>query len=116
MPATRPVELPGRLVTVRELTVAEVRAWLVEAEAGERVDPLHALAFDDFGLADIARMCDATADELEAFAPSDLSPLVEACRGLNPHFFKVRAALSGVARVMAAEAAALVSTDAPASS
>lgn len=116
MPATRTVELPGRLVTIRELTVAEVRAWLLETEAGAQVDPLHALAFDDFGLGDLARMCDATADDLEAFAPSDLAPLVEACRALNPHFFRVRAALTGAARVMLGEAAALTSTGTAAAS
>lgn len=110
MPATLGVDLSGRLVTVKELTVAEVRAWLVETEAGLHVDPLHALAFEDCGLADLVRMCDATAEELEAYAPSDLAPLVEACKGLNPHFFRVRAALSGAARVMLAEAEALTST------
>lgn len=115
MPASRTVALGERAVTVRELTVREVRDWLTEIEAGAPVDPLHALAFEDFGLEDLARMCDAPAADLEAFAPSDLAELVAAARALNPHFFRVRAALTGAARVLTYEAQALIST-APAAS
>lgn len=100
MPATLLVDLPGRSVTVRELTVAEVRDWLVAVESGATFDVIQALSFDECGLDDIARMCDATAKELEVFAPSDLAPVMDACKALNPHFFRVRAALSGAARAM----------------
>ena len=116
MAASRTVELAGRTVTVRELTVGQVRDWLVEVESGKRVDPLQALAFDGFGLDDLAQMADATAADLEAYTPSELQPLIDAARGLNPHFFRVRAALSGVARLMLNEAEALISTAPPASS
>lgn len=110
MPATRTIQLGERAVTVRELTVADVRELLITEP--RQADPLHALAFDGFGLHDIACQCDATADDLEPFAPSDLQPLVDACRELNPHFFRVRAALSGVARLMLAEAERMALTEA----
>ena len=116
MPATRQVQIGERTITVRELTFAEVRDWLVETEAGADQDPLHALALDDCGLADLTRMCDASAAEFESCTPSDIAPLVDAAKKLNPHFFRVRAALSGVARLMLSEAQQLASSAPPASS
>lgn len=110
MPATRIVKLGERSVTVRELTVAEVRDWMVETETGAGQDPLHALVLEDCGLGDLARMSDVFAFELEAYAPSDLAELIAACKALNPHFFRMRAALSNVARVMLQEAEALASS------
>lgn len=116
MPAKRTVVLGERTVEVRELTFGEVRDWLTETETGSGDDPLHALALDECSLADLPRMSDIGVKDLEAFAPSDLVELLTACKALNPHFFKVRAALSGVARLMLREAAALSSTATPASS
>lgn len=116
MPLTRIVTLGERTVTVRELTVAEVRAWLLEHEIGKPVDAIQALAVDACSLDDIAHLCDLSAADMEAYAPSDLAPLITACQELNPHFFKVRAALNGVARTMLAEAQALASSAPPASS
>lgn len=110
MPATRLIDLPGLPVTVRELTVAEVRAWLVEAEAGAPVDPLRAMVFDDCSLDDLARMADAAADVLEGYTASELAPLYEAAKALNPHFFRVRAALTRVAQLIEAETGSMIST------
>lgn len=108
--ATRVVELAVTKVTARELTVTEVRSWLVEAEAGLPVDPLGALVFDDCSLDDLARMSDAEPAALEALTYGELLPLHDACKALNPHFFRVRAALQKVARAIDAEAAAMIST------
>lgn len=116
MPATRKVQIGERTITVRELTFSDVRDWLVETEAAGQRDPLHALALEDCGLDDLARMCDVSADDLEVFTPFEIEPVVEICRKLNPHFFRVRAALSGVARMMISEAQALASSAPPASS
>jgi len=105
MAARESVPLSKRAVTVSELSVRDIRDWLVEAESGAAVDPLHALAFAEYGLQDLARMCDASADDLEQYPPSELEPLVEACKRINPHFFRVRALLSGTAHVLLHEAA-----------
>lgn len=110
MGATRIVELPGVKVTARELTVAEVRSWLVEMEAGTPVDPLGSMVFDDCSLDDLARMSDAAADSLEGLTYSEILPLRDACKALNPHFFRVRAAVQKVARAIEAESAAMIST------
>ena len=116
MPASRSVIVGTRAVTVSELTVGAVRDWLVEAESGGGEDPLHALALEECSLADLARMSDISAADLECYAPSDMADLIAAAKALNPHFFRVRAALSGVARLMLKEAEALASTATPASS
>lgn len=110
MAATKVVELAGVKVTVRELTVAEVRAWLAEIEAGVVVDPLGSMVFDDCSLDDLARMSDATAANMEALTYGELLPLRDACKALNPHFFRVRAAVQKVARAIEAEAASMIST------
>ena len=108
--ATRIVELSGAKVTARELTVAEVRAWLIEAEAGTPVDPLRSLVFDDCSLDDLARMSDCTSAGMEMLTYGELLPLHDACKALNPHFFRVRAALQKVARAIEAETASMIST------
>lgn len=80
-------------ITVRELTVSEVRDWLTESEAASYRDPVQALALPGLGLDELARMTDARASALEAFAPSELEELLAAARSLNPHFFRLRSAL-----------------------
>ena len=110
MPATRVIDLPGATVTAMELTVAEVRCWLVEAESGAAVDPLRAMVFEDCSLDDLARMTDADAEMLEGFTASELAPLYDAAKALNPHFFRVRAALTRVARLIEAETGSMIST------
>lgn len=106
-----------REVIVHELTVAEVRDWLVEYESGALgTDAVHAMVWEDYGLDDLARMCDASAADLEAYTPRQLEPLVIVCKELNPHFFRPRAAVAAVARAMAAEAGRMISTEAAAPS
>jgi hypothetical protein len=111
MALTRTVPLGERRVTLREVTVAEVRDRLAAIEScAAEVDVIRALARDDCSLDDLAWMSGASAESLEEFAPSELDELVAAARALNPHFFRVRTALAGVARVMQAEASALTSS------
>ena len=110
MAATKVVELAGAPVTVRELTVAEVRTWLAEIEAGVAVDPLGSMVFDDCSLDDLARMSDVTAAALEGMTYGEMLPLRDACKALNPHFFRVRAAVQKVARAIEAEASSMIST------
>lgn len=105
-------ELPGLTVTLRELSVAEVRAWVTEQEAGASVDPLRCMVLDDCSLDDLARMSDATAEQLEAFGPAALATVRDKAKALNPHFFRVREALIGVSRILQAEAASMTSTPA----
>lgn len=92
MAATAVVEVAGRTVTVRELTVAEVRDWVREVEIGVRpIDPAGDALFEDVCLGDMALMSDASGDFLAGFGPSELQPLADLCKKVNPHFFRLRA-------------------------
>lgn len=97
-------------VTIHELPVKEVRAWTVEIEAGRAVDPLRAFVFDDCSLDDLALMSDVSAEQLEAYGPSELERVRAKAKALNPLFFKVREALHGVSRILLAEIEPPVST------
>lgn len=95
MPATLTVPLGDRTVVVRTLTVREIYDWQASIEAKLAGDvacnPAYDLALPDCSLHDLARMCDATADELAEHTHVDLEPVVDAARKLNPPFFVVRA-------------------------
>ncbi len=88
--AHKTVQVGEQTIIARELTFGEVRAWLVEATATTQRDPVQALAFPGLGLDELSRMCDAPVAVLETFAASELMPLVDAAKALNPPFFRVR--------------------------
>lgn len=110
MAAAVVIALGGREVTVRELTVGEVRAWVAEIESGVTVDVIGSMVFEDCALADLVRMSDMTVTEMDGLGQSDLAALRDKCRALNPHFFKVREALQRVSRAMETQADSLLST------
>ena len=103
--AAQQVVVSGQTVCVRELTVAEVRKWLQETAAQSWRDPIHATALEEVGLDELARMTDVSAEDLEAFAPSQLAEVVRVARRLNPHFFRLRDALMQASRQTGNEAA-----------
>jgi|GEM_PF-2364245 hypothetical protein len=99
-PATETLEVGDSGVyhiTVHELSVGEVRAWLTEMASQVQRDPLHALAFEDIGLDELARMTDWTVEHLERFAPSQLAEVLRVARRLNPDFFRIRGVLIAAA-------------------
>ena len=108
--AEKQVMLNGQSVTVKELTVSDVRNWVAEQEAGASVDPLRSMVFDDCSLDDLARMADIEAIALESMTFADLETLRTTCKALNPHFFRVRAALLRVARQLEAEVESMTLT------
>lgn len=99
-----------RAVTVREITPADVRAWLVKIGDGIDRDPAMAMVWPDFGLDDIAIMCDASVEDLAAYPPSELDTLVVTAKKLNPHFFRPRAKLAEIAREIEAKMLELLQT------
>jgi hypothetical protein len=91
---TKTVTVGQRAVEVRELTVADIRAWLKSLEAEPAMDVLDATLFEEFSLADLARMTDLSAAEMEAMAPSELRQVQAACAEVNADFFGMRARLA----------------------
>ena len=119
MSATASVTVCGKEVTVRELTVSEVRNWVMSIETGTRkIDPAGDALFADVTMADIALMSDAGSEWLETFGPSDLEPLADACKKMNPHFFRVRAVVQAAQvahiRALLSGASETVSRETPA--
>lgn len=104
MPATIPVILGERTITVRTLTVREIHDWQASVEARAALAaktrqgggrPAYDLALAECSLDDLARMCDATADELAEHTHVELAAIVAAAEKLNPPFFRVRAWMIG---------------------
>lgn len=83
------LDFDGVEITVRELTVGEVRNWLKAIETLD-VDIAGDLLFEDFALRDFEVMTDASAATIEAMTPSQLMQLMEACREVNGSFFGMR--------------------------
>lgn len=110
MSAARLIVVGAYSVTVKELTVTDVRNWVAIQEAGIAVDVVGQMVFDDCSLDDLARMSDMSIEAMNECTHAQLLVLRDACRGLNPHFFKVREALVNVSRVMQAELDSLSST------
>lgn len=95
MSATKQVDVDGRAVTVRELTVGEVRDWVTEIESGGKtIDVAGEFVFEDCSVDDLVRMSDMPREAFDDMAPSQIEPIREAARALNPGFFRVRAAVA----------------------
>lgn len=95
MSATKQVDLYGRVVTVRELTVGDVRDWLATIESGKQeIDVVGEFLFEDCTVDDLVRMSDMPREAFDALTPSQISPIREAARDLNPSFFRARAAVA----------------------
>lgn len=83
----RTVDFPSRTIVVREMTVAEIRAWIIDLETGIQPDEFLSLLNAGFSLADLPRLTDATAAQIEALRPSELERLVSIAKALNPDLF-----------------------------
>ena len=104
MRVERKVLVGDREVTVRELTLGEIRRWIAEAEQPPEPsqDVMAAMAMledpaDHQALIGLERMTDYPFAALEALSPSALRDLLAACREVNADFFGM---LGRVARTL----------------
>lgn len=93
MRITKELALGEQVVTVKELTLSEIRGWLAEGERSGERDVVDALLLDDCPLDDLLRFCSATPDELDRLTQSELRELVAEVKELNPDFFGLRSKL-----------------------
>lgn len=101
MQRTKEIELDGgRRITVRELTVAELRNWLKDLENAKdkTIDLVTEGIIPDASLTDVSRMIDLTLEDLDALTPTQIAGMVAVCKELNPHFFQLRDRLMVAAR------------------
>lgn len=91
--SSRVLNLDGREIIVRELTVASVRQMLLPDAPG---DMLGAALFEEVRLVDLCLMTSLTGDDIEALRPSQLRQVLDACREMNRDFFAMLARLASI--------------------
>lgn len=91
--SSRVLNLDGREVIVRELTVAGVRQMLMPDTAE---DVVGAALFEEVRLVDLQRMTSLSAEDVEALRPSELRQVLDACREMNRDFFAMLARLASI--------------------
>jgi len=101
------IKVSDRDVNIHEVTVGEVREYLQAEETGNiSIDPVTDLMFEDLSLRDLVFMTDITLADMDDMKPSQIQELIDACKGLNPHFF----AMASRARDMVQHMASQIST------
>lgn len=89
-PLTQSLQLGELRVTVRELTVGEVRAWMKRMAETGNPDPVDDTLIQEISLVDLQSMTDLEHEHLEDLTPSQLRQLLDACREVNRDFFALR--------------------------
>ncbi|WP_278439582.1 hypothetical protein [Pseudomonas oryzihabitans] len=91
--SSRVLNLDGREVIVRELTVAGVRQMLMPDATD---DVVGAALFEEVRLVDLQRMTSLSTEDVEALRPSQLRQVLDACREMNRDFFAMLARLASI--------------------
>lgn len=91
--SSRVLNLDGREVIVRELTVAGVRKMLMPDATD---DVVGAALFEEVRLVDLQRMTSLSTEDVEALRPSQLRQVLDACREMNRDFFAMLARLASI--------------------
>jgi hypothetical protein len=88
----REVVVDGVSITAFEITVAEMRRWLVDARQAVEFDLLGVTLFKQYEVTvdDLVLMSTATRAFIEGATGSELVKLVEAIKEANPFFFQFR--------------------------
>ena len=86
---TRELDFGDLKVTVKELTVAEVRAWLNEPSVEQKEFDLFTdlLAFDGIGVEEVYRFTDLKKATIEELPPSAIAKIAAVIKELNSVFF-----------------------------
>lgn len=100
MTLTRTVQIDGMRVTVRELTVGEIRAMMKRLAEAANPDPVGDTLLDEISLADLQAMTDLEPEHLDELTPSQLRQVFEACREVNRDFFALRERVESLGRLM----------------
>lgn len=85
-------------LTVRELTVGEVREWFKKMANPTEADVVGDMLFGNYALNDLTVMSSVEVGQLDKFSVSEIEKLAEACKKLNASFFQFRAKLEDIGR------------------
>jgi hypothetical protein len=91
--SSRVLNLDGREVIVRELTVSGVRQMLMPDATD---DVVGAALFEEVRLVDLQRMTSLSTEDVEGLRPSQLRQVLDACREMNRDFFAMLARLASI--------------------
>lgn len=101
------IDVAGTKITVKELTVSEVREWLknvavankpVSGQPSKEVDVVGVMLFDWISFDDLERMSTVTKEFLENCTPSQVKLIADKCKDLNPDFFDMRSRLTALGK------------------
>lgn len=85
------INIGGRMVTIKELTVGEVREYIKLEESDlvrqRALDPVTDLMLEDLSLRDIVAMTDLKIEDIDTMTTRQLQEVVKSCREWNPGFF-----------------------------
>lgn len=99
MSLTKKSAAGGLGITCRELSVLEIRDWMKSLAQGvDEPDPVGDTLIEAVSLADLMRMSDATPEQLDSLAPSQLRVLAADCKEVNRDFFALRERLEGMGK------------------
>lgn len=85
---SKEIQLGSIAVTVREMSVLQVRTWLAELiKPNEQPDLVDQAFFDECSLGDLQRMTTLTREQIDQLRPSQLREVIALCKELNPDFF-----------------------------
>lgn len=96
---TKPVKVGGITVTVREITLKEIRAWVKDvADSTDPREHVDINLFDrQFFVFDLYYLSDLTAEQADDLTPVELREISDAAKEINADFFAYRARLYGQA-------------------
>ena len=85
MRVIREIDLDGKKVQVREMTVGEIRQWLASKTGiGDLVD---SMLFEEIALSDLSFMTDLKGDDIDALTPSAINQVLDVAKEVNATFF-----------------------------
>lgn len=86
-------------VTIKELSVGEIREWLAEMQKGVNVGYIDALLIDGVTLQDLERMSSLTMEQIDKLSPTQLARVADAARERNSHFFEFRQSVLRIGKI-----------------
>lgn len=114
MTLNKTLQLGDLSVTVRELTVGEVRVWMKRMAEDTSADPVNAMLVEEISLDDLVLMSSLEPEQLDELTPTQLRQVYDACREVNRDFFGLRERVEAMgARLLAQLSGNLSATPAP---
>lgn len=81
------IAVAGLEITVKELSVSEIRAMLAAEESLSAVDVVGDFLFEEVRLHDLQSMTSLTKEQAEQLLPSQIEEVLKECKAMNRHFF-----------------------------